>query len=619
MVKKITVLGELFIILAMCSQYIIFYYNINYICRSAFCSLSIVGRTSSTMRITPTPRALSPQDIVRIYVPAAPPEETPSTANVSDERWQNKEMKMNRSRSSSQTSIRMMNGSSKTSPSSVVGVPLGERNRDSNRNSIIFGSGDITPVRSRYEDELIQSFGEASMTSIGNVSNSGQRSTSSSRRGSLSRKSPSGMFDTGLMECSHMAKRRLSNASNGDGRFRSGIGSTENISAMGSASIRPTVSTISIKSNASEGEGSERRKIMTSFEQLAARQRIESDQSGRSDNDGIDKYSPDDEENYSYSYFSADKSLNASANSTSKGKTRYVSESNIQYKTLTSSIGSDLDSKSSKRRPISSANETTSFSFEPLPVAETKTKVVAKEYTRFYSTSVDDDDEEEPKKSSDESSSSPNSKSMLNTPVNETVPLLSSPLTTELKSKGNNPYIEQNHSPNRVPIHPSTNTPRSIVTHASYVIDVQPRKESSHVPLSLYLKSSPVHSPVSEKIATSPPSNTRSPKAITPNQSQPSRIPLLHNSQKMQSPKDLNRVLPPVEIISLDSNRRQKIASPTSPISPLSPIYSVEARHDYDSIRLGGGRKSQQNNGSAGGNVSDVNTIRIKVNQNQRN
>lgn len=44
----------------------------NFVYRSAYCSLSVVGRQTS---LTPTPRAISPQDIVRIYVPPAPPEE----------------------------------------------------------------------------------------------------------------------------------------------------------------------------------------------------------------------------------------------------------------------------------------------------------------------------------------------------------------------------------------------------------------------------------------------------------------------------------------------------------------------------------------------------------------
>lgn len=617
------------------------------------------------MRITPTPRAISPQDIVRIYVPAAPPDELAVAAISNNDRSATKESKMNRSRSSSQTSIRVLNGGVKMSPSNaittIVGIPLG--NRESNRNSIIFGSGDITPVRQRFnDDDLIQSFGEASMTSLGNISNSGQRSTSSSRRGSLSRKSPSTMFDSGLMECSHITKRRLSTASNSENRYRMGIGSSENISTSGSGSgIRPTVSTISIKSN--DGENSERKKIMTSFEQLAARQRRESSDAlnrNSDSNDGIDKYSPDDDENYSYSYYSIEKTPNSSGGAgvggssggngsgaaSDKAKTKYVSESNIQYKAFQSSVDSNLDYKANKRRPISSANETTPFHYDPFTVPETTkvlppqslakspgsgriasasttTTTITKEYTRFYGTSVDEDEDDAEPKESDESSSSPNSKSILNTPVNETIPLLlSSPMTVEPRTR-NDSYSDAMQSPTRVPIGLS---PTSSRIATSRLPSTQPYKESSstsaHVPVSLHYKS-PVRSPIS---ATTPTSSSVSPATPpTPNHARPSRIPLLHSTHKSLSPtspqsinNDLNSVLPPVEIISQSAQRIQKLVSPTG-----SGHYRVDTRYEYDGVKRVS--KAQQNNGSAGNGAggantnNDLNTIRIKVNQNQRN
>lgn len=615
------------------------------------------------MRITPIPRAISPQDIVRIYVPAAPPDEAiAATANTSNnDRSPTKESKMNRSRSSSQTSIRVLNGgSTKNSPShaitTIVGIPLGERNRESNRNSIIFGSGDITPVRQRFNDEeLIQSFGEPSMTSLG------QRSTSSSRRGSLSRKSPSTMFDSGLMECSHIAKRRLSSASNSENRYRMGIGSTENMST-GGGTIRPTVSTISIKSN--EGETNERKKIMTSFEQLASRQRRESsDALNRNcdSNDGIDKYSPDDDENYSYSYYSIEKTPNSlsgievgssagngSGTGGEKAKTKYVSESNIQYKALQSSVDSMLDYKANKRRPTSTANETTpAFHYDSFNVPEaskvaplqslvkspglgrvtsasTTTTTITKEYTRFYGTSVDEDeDDEEPKKSSDESSSSPNSKSILNTPVNETIPLLlASPMTTEPRARNDSYGEAMMQSPTRVPMAVTSPTSRlPTISQNQQQYKALTSTSSTHVPVSLHYKS-PVRSPIT---ATTPTSSSVSPATPpTPNHARPSRIPLLHSTQKNLSPtspqslhNDLNTVLPPVEIINQSAQRIQKLVSPTG-----GGHYRVEPRFDYDNVKRAS--KTQQNNGGAGSvaggtNTNDMNTIRIKVNQNQRN
>lgn len=610
--------------------------------RSAFCSLNLMGRTPSTMRITPTPRAISPQDIVRIYVPAAPPDEVAITSiSTVDHRSPtgSRELKTNRSPVSSPNSVQIVNGGTKSSPSNsgATTISLGERSREGNRNStgamenrsIIFGSGDITPVRQRFDDELLQSFGEASLTS--NISNSGPRSTSSSRRGSLSRKSPSTMFESGLMECTHMAKRRLSSASNSDSKYR--IGSSENISSPVSvgSGMRPTVSTISIKSNASDTEKNmERKRIMTSFEQLAARQRHESENQrpqldelkqqraahhnnhSSSDIDGIDKLSPDDDENYSYAYYSLDKSPNMVT--ISKTRTKYVSESNIQYKAFSSSIDSNFDSEAAKRRPISSANETTTFQYnhsfglpEPMSgmtatptaaraTAATTTAIstATKEYKRFYGTSVDEDEdnEEEPKKSSDESSSSPNSKSILNTPVNETIPLLSSPITAVPLNSRSHPYGEGSNqhrnqqSPSRIPMQHPVNAPLSPVRSpptpaTAYVIDIQPSPESA-------AQQSPTQ--------------------------RPSRIPLLHGSTSrsghsstmQQSPNnDLNRVLPPIEI----TQRHMKLV--TSP--------TTAHRYVVDTRIATGHKLSQQNNGSTGSNANDLNTIRIKVNQNQRN
>lgn len=562
-------------------------------------------------------------------MPAAPPSEQPANEDRSPIK---EAAKLNGSLSSSQSSVRIVNGSSKSSPNTsgpgIFSLPLAERNRESNKNSIIFGSGDITPQRQRFDDELIQSFGEASITSIGN---SGPRSTSSSRRGSLSRKSPSAMFDSGmLMECSHMTKRRLSNASNADGRTRLSIGSTENIAMTGT--IRPTVSTISIRSNASESENSERKKIMTSFEQLAARQRQESELANRSDNSGIEKYSPDDDENYSYSYYSVDKAQNAPSfipkgvsvlATGADSKPKYVSESNIQYRAFGLSGGppSDIEYKAMKRRPCSSGNDTGPFQFDPFFAPEPVKTATTKEYTRFYSTNEDyDDDDDEPKKSSDESSSSPNSKSILNTPVNETIPLLLSspgmaPEQRMIRTRSDS-YGDAAQSPSKIPSTFPTTTSRTITIHSEHhIVDSQSMNEPSHVPVSSHHKSK-MRSPA-PTIPTSPVS------PITPT-SRPSRIPLLHNNQKAMSPtlqspqspqaQDLNTILPPVEI-SHSGQLRQKV------ISPSSHYVSETTRIEYDghAIRRGSGRKSQQNNGSAGGNTNDMNTIRIKVNQNQRN
>lgn len=154
----------------------------------------------------------------------------------------------------------------------------------SNKNSIIYGSSDSmkTPVHyifNQSDDDLVRSFADTSLNSNSNslvgVAPTNTL-TSSSRRGSLSRKSPSAMFESNvLLECSHMMQRRLSNQSNSSinfafGRSRSAKSSHENIVNYGDSSA---ASVASIKADRwkfdSPTNGYETQKVMTSFEQLA--------------------------------------------------------------------------------------------------------------------------------------------------------------------------------------------------------------------------------------------------------------------------------------------------------------------------------------------------------------
>lgn len=615
--------------------------------------------------ITPTPRAMSPHDIVRIYVPPAPPEEkqhsTPqksqSTTASDKGRFITKESQPNSlpllSDSSSVQSILSNNNidSSQETPKQLLSLefPSTESN---NKNSIIYGSGELTPVHyslHQSDEELVKSFSESiSGHSLSYISNAGaaaisggQRSSSSSRRGSLSRKSPLAMFESNtLMECSHiLAKRRLSTQSNSlssDNRIKLSIGnsSTENLSNLG----QPSSLSLLRRNSLSNGEST---KIMTSFEQLATSRY-------QTDTDGVDRgetpiritsskrhevVSPDDDETYSYSYYNSYKSAESRQRKSpaviGNNNKKYVSESNIQYKSFTTANAganeSDIEYTAlNKRRPHSSGIETSPFQFaDPVTLPESHAKTSIKEYKRFYSTSVDEDDpdadkahahddgeyeEGEPVKSSDDSSSSPVSKSALVTPVNETIPLLqSSP-----KSQVNSHIYHVSQTP----------TANNATTTAQSQFKI---KSPSHIPVAM----TKVKSPTSTQDGASSPIVAR-----------PSRIPLVYNNQKimssavtspvmhssssaspLNSPNDLNRILPPVEVVNSAGSRAtnqirsQLMSSPSD--SNNSKIFSSTTTTPKTSFEFNGKRSTKRSGTSTTTTAS--NAIRIHVNTNDQN
>lgn len=334
--------------------------------RSAFCSLSIVGRTPSAMMITPTPRAISPQDIVRIYVPPAPP----------DEQKQPQQPVAKKTSPTKSSIKKSTTGGSRTSLTSLERTNGSVDGYASNRNSII--SGDATPIRRRSlyrsEEELLNHFDTST------------KSTSSSRRGSLGRKSPSMALES--MGCSHMtaARRRSSDLSN---------------------KMHMSLENISSTSNTTTEYESRAPKRMTSFEELA-KQNDKMCSSMRITQSHVEQRFTPDDDNFSFGQFG--QKIGSPTAVTSK----FVSESSIQLR----GYSSPIDYKPLKHRPSSSVE------------ASSPSDDVGKlKYSRFYS-SIDDDDEgtADEKKSSDESSTSPNVKSVLSTPVNEQIPLLSSPL-----------------------------------------------------------------------------------------------------------------------------------------------------------------------------------------------
>lgn len=562
--------------------------------------------------ITPTPRAMSPQDIVRIYVPPAPLNEqqqqhnshdtpkhtkqnsrSPSTKDSKPNSLPTTEVKYPNINNHSTTTTTNNNNNTnahnnnnnnsnhndnnnkkKMSPSaqqySAAGRPpntLPGLESGSNRNSIIYGSGDLTPVHfalNRSDEDLTKSFADASLStnsnSLGYIG-----ASSSSRRGSLSRKSPSAMFESNmLMECSHMLKRRLSNSS-----INYEVIDTQTTTAAVARGSGDIVS--SPNSNGSVVTP----KRMTSFEQLAAAAtRIHDDDEDDDDeddhngigrvvrsskaNDENDKYSPDDENYcYNYKYRSAD-SRQRSPTAVEKSK-RFVSDSNVhQYESISmrqSSNDTVENQAANKRRPNSSGNETSLFQFQyetNRSGGGTSIKASIKEYKRFYGTSADDTCDEE--------------LSILNSP--DTVPLLSLQLSP---SSGHSPH---QHAP------------------------------ASHIPIAKAVKSP-----------------TSSGNAQLESPIKPSRIPIIHGGDRKTSSSkcspaglispnsnDLSRVLPPIDIVSSSSSSNNSLSS-------RKLIKSPPTSPNGQAIVFNRPTKLPTSKNGTSTTIGDSNTIRIKVNQ----
>lgn len=512
-----------------------------------------------------TPRAMSPQDVVRIYVPAAPPdEESPPKAKVNGSP-PSKILSASTISLRSAGTIRTMNGTLNGSRDGL---------NSSNRNSIISaggggGSGDVTPVRrSMYRsDEELRFAGIAS----------DQKSTSSSRRGSLSRKSPSSLLSLEnklLMECSHIqaSRRRSSDISN-------------------KVKLNISLENVSKSNNAMDLDTKNRKVLMTSFEELANKQdaafniqRATAKSSAAASSAALIKnnsFTPDDD-NFTM--------LPAVSSS------RYVSESNIEYKPFSTSSGGSIGSNDHdyhhprQRRPSATGTTTSppaNTVGSPSDYDVFSAKDSNKQYSRFFGSDVHtiDDDFDDPKKSSDESSSSPNAKSMISTPVNETVPLLLASPTSP--SATYQPYQDRDVE----------NTPNS-----KFVLN---RTYSSSL------------------------SNHAGSSSSTKKASRPSRIPLFHKAMSPVDDYSAITVLPPVEVVTSSSHNitsshshHRRIGSGGSVdfdsriAAPLGGAYEFNRNLNQRSTTSSVGSASS---GIAKVTTADLNKIRIKINQNQRN
>ncbi|XP_055549800.1 uncharacterized protein LOC129732700 isoform X2 [Wyeomyia smithii] len=427
---------------------------------SAVGSMSVVARSPSAQLTTP--RAMSPQDVVRIYVPPAPPDElrrvTPhsdsTTTMVSAGAIGNVTSASKESPSKAANANRFSNGSNYSGGGTPIVMSRQgtyndyedeEDNVRTRRNSEIELYQQQQPAYSSGKFDCGSDYGTTA-SSIQNYAVNG-RSTSSSRRGSMSRKSPAPMLDGEfIIECSHLKNRKY---------VPEHHTSHSSLSQAITASVR----------GRNGSESSIHR--MTSFEELAKSKYLSGSNSSLLKNlnddyiirqmvrakgnrltkseiyDTID--SSESGSNDRYEMYASVK-----AQHISRG---HKSDYNIQYKNLStrncipgSASANDYNSieyKTFKTRQSSreSGNDSSPFDYDLLPDGRQENTAL-RDYDRFFN-NEDDDEDKLLNKSSDESSTSPpphrqiqhiqKSSSVAKSPSNESVPLLSSPFSSSRK------------------------------------------------------------------------------------------------------------------------------------------------------------------------------------------
>lgn len=445
------------------------------------------------MMITPTPRAITPQDIVRIYVPAASQEEIE---------------KMN-----GEKQIFEINNQFKETNGFIIKT-------NSNRNSHC--SGENTPVRNSLiitDDDIYSDLGI-----------NGRMSTSSSRRGSMSRKSPAFVDNDLMVDCTHMRSRKNSSSD-----------TKEDISPNDPNRMKLTIGA----KESDEGK----KKIMTSFEELAKKSE---ERMSRSENYGSPgKFTSDEEE---FTFYHPTKSIRL------KEYSKYESDCNIQYKALSSSIGSDTEHRSYQRRQNSSGNESSPFESDGTKLTFFGAE---EEYDNYVSRK---------NKSSDDSTPSPNSKSIQTTPVNDTVPLLMSSPQNDEKLKF------------KIPI--TSSLSRSYIKESPVDDSYDSYNPSSTGSLHLELKN---HSTGPESLDSYMLKNN-----IQIKKSSPSKIPLY---QPIKSPTNECAGIIQINTTSFDIGDRMA--------APIGGAY------EFNSMHKNRNQKSKTN--------IESNKIRIKINQSQKN
>lgn len=392
--------------------------------RSAYCSLSVLNRPpSSAMRITPTPRAMSPKDIVRIYVPPPPPEELygrPNDLRLSHNNNNNNVSSEGRSPESDcrtviqRTPTQELPGSVSTATITSQSMrSLNQHQWTSREEPLIVPSGG--GLQTTLRDLALYS----SQSSL----KGGHGSTSSSRRGSMSRKS-SVIVESLAGDCPHI---RVTSGGGGRDSQRHSFGDGGLIHVEYEA----------ILARANQNKPKKEPRIMTSFEKLAQMNDTFSFRGDHSEGRREVKLQHSDDEAFSYSFQAMRRSggaVDQGARGNDSQTTKCTSDYNIKY-----NGGGD-----GEKRPVGDGHgvdDTREVEAGHELGAKKKNK---KQYDRFFTPDESEEDFDEGqfdghelavgkkkrpghrKEESVNHSSSPSSssKSLLATPVNETQPLL---------------------------------------------------------------------------------------------------------------------------------------------------------------------------------------------------
>ncbi|XP_058447758.1 uncharacterized protein LOC131428106 isoform X2 [Malaya genurostris] len=586
---------------------------------SAVGSMSVVARSPSVQLATP--RAMSPQDVVRIYVPPAPPDElrkptshSASTTTVMAAGTASSDITKKDSPSKSTGNNRNSNGSNYSSSGTPIVV-----SRQSNYND---DEEEDVKTRRNSEIELYQptyssgrfDYGSdyGTTSSIQNFAFNG-RSTSSSRRGSMSRKSPAPMLDGEfIIECSHLKGRKYvpdhhtSQSSLTQASARVKNGSENNIHRMTSFEELA-------KNKYLSGSNSSLLKNISDDYIIRQMIRAKGNRMTRSEiYETVD--SSESGSNDRYEIYASIKSQQMSRG--------HKSDYNIQYKNLSTRSGENheynsIEYKTFKTRQGSreSGNDSSPFDYDLLPDGRHENTAL-RDYDRFFN-NEDDDEDKLLNKSSDESSTSPPPHRQLRyaqkippvakSPSNESVPLLSSP---------------------SIGTHKSFNVPPSSAIPVSSSM-----KRNKHSTDSFRLELS---SPLTSSNRRNANNSTSSNIAARQNQPQPgSRIPViqsptsptssLQGSLRQQrrskiptSHQQISSPLSPTGFIHTGNGSRIPPPSHFSPTSsgPSSLTSSIRGQHDPTSIgrsRISSSISAHQMHQT----VADSNKIRIKVNQSQ--
>ncbi|XP_055637351.1 uncharacterized protein LOC129776011 isoform X2 [Toxorhynchites rutilus septentrionalis] len=409
---------------------------------SAVGSMSIVARSPSVQMTTP--RAMSPQDVVRIYVPPAPPEELQKTTPHSASTTTVVAAVVSKKDSPGKNTNRYSNGSNYSSNGTPIVV-----SRQSNYNDDEF---DDSRTRRNSEIELYQPYNSGRFeygndygisSSVQNYVTNG-RSTSSSRRGSMSRKSPAPMLDGEfIIECSHLKNRKYipeyhtSQTSLNQAGVRVRNGSESNIHRMTSFEELAKNKYLSGSSNSL---------LKNVNDDFVIRHMVKAKGNRLTKSEIYDTV--DSSESGSNDRYEAYTSVHQKI---SRG---HKSDYNIQYKNIShrGSIGegnrheyNSIEYKAFKTRQTSreSGNDNSPFDYDLLTDGRDENSALCN-YDRFFN-NEDDDEDKLLNKSSDESSTSPppnkqvqyvqKTSSLAKNTSNEFIPLLSSPSFTEHKTR----------------------------------------------------------------------------------------------------------------------------------------------------------------------------------------